>query len=84
MCPQVYEVYISNVYDRNIYIMISRSLSRWHSRSSAWLGSISNASATKGRSSAERIHTITIGANEAKTQELMQQRRMSHVEQLTT
>ena len=28
------------------YIVITRSLSRWHSRSSAWLGSISNASTT--------------------------------------
>ena len=34
---------------------ITRSLSRWHSRSSAWLGSISNASTTWGRSSADGI-----------------------------
>ena len=47
-----------------------KSLSRWHS-----FGSISNASTTWGRSSADGIHTITISANEAKTQEeeLMQQ-----------
>jgi len=52
-------------------IVITRSLSRWHS-----FGSISNASTTWGRSSADEIHTITISANEAKTQEeelLMQQ-----------
>jgi len=53
-----------------IFIIISRSLSRWHS-----FGSISNASTTWGCSSADGIHTITISANEAKTQEeeLMQQ-----------
>ena len=45
--------------------MITRSLSRWHSRSSGWLGSsiltikapaISNASRTRGLSSADGIH----------------------------
>ena len=45
------KVYVSHVYYRiykyiYIYLMITRSLSRWHSRSSAWLGSISNASTT--------------------------------------
>ena len=44
-------------------LMITRSLSRWHSRSSAWLGSISYASTTKRRSSAGGIHTITISAS---------------------
>ena len=41
------KVYLSQVYYRIFqYVMITRSLSRWHSRSSAWLGSISNASTT--------------------------------------
>jgi len=41
-------------------MMITRSLSSWHSRSSAWLASISNASTTWGRSLADGIHTSTI------------------------
>ena len=80
------KVYVSHVYYR-IYIMITKSLSRWHhSRSSAWLGSISNASTTKRRSSADGIHTIAISVDKAKTQELrlMQQRTTSHVEPLRT
>ena len=70
-----------NIYTCNA---ITRSLSRWHSRSSAWIGSISNASTTRGRCSADGIHTNTIGANEAKIQKLTQQQTMSHVEQRRT
>ena len=71
--------------------MITTSLSRWHSRSSAWRSSISNqATLQQPENAARRMEftlLITISAYEAKrpkTQELMQQRTMSHVEQLRT
>ena len=58
-------------------IIISRSLSRWHS-----FGSISNASTTWGRSSADGIHTITIRANEAKTQEEEKEIQTAEVQEM--
>ena len=74
--------------------MITTSLSRWHSRSSAWRSSISNqATLQQPENAARRMEftlLITISAYEAKRpktqeeeEELMQQQTMSHVEQLT-
>ena len=69
------QLYILILYMVMIIIYFQISLSRWHSFGSR--SSISNASTTWGCSSADGIHTIsiTVVANEAKTQEeeLMQQ-----------
>jgi hypothetical protein len=79
--------------------MITRSLSRWQSESNAWLGSVSNASTTGGRGSADEtasilryiyiiynIYNIYILSAPIKPKHKppMQQRTMSHVEQLRT
>ena len=55
------KVYVRHVYYRNIYIIIiiTRSLSSWHSGSSAWLdSSISNASTTITGNAARRMEFI--------------------------
>ena len=72
-------------------MIVTRSLSRWHSWSCAWLGSI--ATPQQPEVAARRMEfilllphlhltLINISANEAKTQELMRERTTSHVKQL--